>query len=185
MRFTLNTNAGNKIRESMAAQIKRDLAGIGIQVDLQMIAFSTLVDKLDDSLDWECILLGLTGGVEPNNGANVWRVNGRLHMFNQMPGPGQPPLTGRTVADWEEEIAALYVRGAQTIDEAQRKEIYAQTQILTQEYLPFIYLVNSTSMSAARNWLEGVEYSALGGLFWNLPDLQIAAERTTAEAIAE
>ncbi len=185
VRFTLNTNAGNKIRESMAAQIKRDLAGIGIQVDLQMIAFSTLVDKLDGSLDWECILLGLTGGVEPNNGANVWRVNGRLHMFNQMPGPGQPPLTGRTVADWEEEIAALYVRGAQTIDEAQRKEIYAQTQILTQEYLPFIYLVNSTSMSAARNWLEGVEYSALGGLFWNLPDLQIAAERTTAEAIAE
>lgn len=185
VRFTLNTNAGNKIRESMAAQIKRDLAGIGIQVDLQMMAFNTLIDKLDNSLDWECVLLGLTGGVEPNSGSNVWSVNGRLHMFNQAPGPGQPPLTGRTVADWEQKIADLYVRGAQTVDEAQRKEIYAQTQILTQEYLPFIYLVNNTSMAAARNWLEGVEYSALGGLFWNLPDLRIAEERTTAQAIAE
>ena len=39
-----------------------------MQVDFTPIAFNTLVDRLDDSLDWDCALLGLTGGLEPNSG---------------------------------------------------------------------------------------------------------------------
>jgi len=49
---------------AMAAQIKQQLSKIGIQVDLNPINFNILVDKLDNSLDWECYLLGFTGGVE-------------------------------------------------------------------------------------------------------------------------
>ena len=37
-----------------------------------------------------------------------------------------------------------------------------------------IYLVNPYSLSAVRNKFQGIEYSALGGAFWNLDELQIA-----------
>lgn len=47
------------------------------------------------AIDWECYLLGLTGGIEPNDGANVWSVNGGSHRFNQPAKPGQPPIEGR------------------------------------------------------------------------------------------
>lgn len=174
VRFTLITNAGNKTRESMGAQIKQDLSKIGIRVDFNPIAFNTLVNKLSNSLDWECHLIGFTGGVEPHNGMNVWAPDGRLHSFNQK--RDEPPLIGREVSDWEREIHQLYIRGSRVFDEAKRKEIYGKAQQIVQEKLPFIYLVTPLSMSAVRDRVEGIEYSALGGAFWNIHELQLDSQ---------
>jgi peptide/nickel transport system substrate-binding protein len=169
VRFTLQTNAGNKIREAMGSQIREDLSKIGIRVDFSPLAFNVLTERLDSSLDWECILLGLTGGNEPNSGANVWFPDGNLHMFNQ----GKPDLEGRKIADWEEKIGQLFIAGARELDETKRKAIYAEIQRLTSEYVPFIYLVNPLALGAVRNQIQPIEYSALGGAFWNLDELKL------------
>ncbi|MBE9211240.1 ABC transporter substrate-binding protein [Plectonema cf. radiosum LEGE 06105] len=176
VRFTLLTNSGNKIREAMGAQIKGDLSKIGIQVDFTPLAWNTYLDKISNSLDFEMALLGLTGGLEPNDGANVWKPEGGLHMFNQKPQPGQKPIEGWEVSPWEAEIARLYVQATQELDEAKVKEIYAETQRITQENLPFIYLVNPLSLSAIRNKFEGIQYNAIGGAFWNLHEIKITEE---------
>lgn len=173
VRFTLLTNAENTIRVSMAAQIKQDLAKIGMQVDFTPIAFSALVDKLGNTLDWECHLLGFTGGVEPHSGFNIWSPDGSLHSFNQKPLPNQPPIEGRQVADWEQKIGDLYIQGAQELDEDKRREIYAQTQIIAQEQLPFIHLATELLMSAVRNTIQGVQFSDLEGALWNLYEIQV------------
>ncbi|WP_347279965.1 ABC transporter substrate-binding protein [Leptolyngbya sp. FACHB-60] len=173
VRFTLITNSGNKIRESIGAQIKNDLAKLGIQVDFQPLAFNSLVDRLTDSLEWEALVLGLTGGTEPNGGANVWLLDGALHAFNQNAGPGQDPLEGWQAADWERRIADLYVQAAQVIDEDERFELYKETQRLTQEYLPFMYLINNLSLTAVRNRVQGVKFTALGGALWNIHELTV------------
>lgn len=172
VRFTLITNAGNKIREAMASQIQADLSQIGMQVDLFPLAFNTLLDKLNNTIDWECYLLGFTGGIEPNDGANIWSVNGGSHRFNQPAKPGQPPIEEREISEWEREIGRLYILGAKELDEAKRKAIYAKTQRITQEYLPFIYLVSPLSMSAVRNRVQGIQFSALGGTLWNIYELK-------------
>ena len=172
VRFTMVTNAENTIRVAMAAQIKQQLNKIGIQVDLNPINFNILVDKLNNSLDWESYLLGFTGGVEPNSGANMWFPDGGSHSFNQKPQAGTP-IEGREVAEWEEEIARLYIQAAQELDEAQRKEIYYQTQRITQENLPYIYLVNERLMAAVRDRIQGVKYSDLNGALWNLYELKV------------
>lgn len=177
VRFTLLTNAGNKIREAMGTQIKSDLGQLGIQVDFQPIAFNTLVGKMSDTLDWDAILLGFSGaGVEPDGGRNVWAPNGRLHVFNQSPDQGQPPIEGRQVADWEAEIGRLYVKGSQELNDEKRKAIYAEAQKLTQAYVPLIFLVNPLSLSAVNNEIEGMRYSALGGALWNIYELKLTNE---------
>ena len=174
VRFSLITNAGNKIREAMGAQIKQDLSKVGIKVDFNPIAFNALIEKLDNSKQWDCLLLGFGGsGVEPNQSYNIWAVEGGLHAFNQGPKPGQPPIKGWQVADWERQIGNLYIEGAQELDETKRKAIYAKAQTLTQEYLPFIYLIQPLSFSAVRDRVQNVKYSALGGALWNLPELKI------------
>ena len=173
VRFTLITNSGNKIRESIGAQIKNDLEKLGIQVDFQPLAFNALVDRLTDSLEWEAFVLGLTGGLEPNGGANVWLLDGALHAFNQNAGPGQDPLEGWQAADWERRIADIYVQAAQVIDFDERFDLYKETQQLTQEYLPFIYLINNLSLTAVRNRVQGVKYTALGGSLWNIHELTV------------
>jgi len=170
------TNTENKLRVAIGAQVKQDLAAIGMQIDFAPISFGTVVEKLDTSLDWECIMLGLTGGIEPNDGFNVWNPDGGSHSFNQGSTPGSPPVIGRQVADWEKEIGRLYVQGAQELDEAKRKEIYAKTQQITQENLPFIYLANQKAMAAVRNRIENVKYTALGLTYWNIAEQKVTAQ---------
>ena len=176
VRFTLLTNAENKTRVLMGAQIKQDLSKIGIKVDFNPIAFNTLTDKLSNSLDWECYLLGFIGGIEPNDGANVWLPSGGLHTFNQKLQAGREALIGWQVADWEAEIGRLYIQAARELDEVKRKEIYAETQRLSQEYLPYIYLVNPLSLVAVRDRIQNVKFSALGsqkGTLWNKYELKV------------
>jgi peptide/nickel transport system substrate-binding protein len=168
--FVLNTNTGSPTAEAIGNQIEEDLAKIGIKVNFKTINFNVLIGKTDNSLDWDSILLGFTGGNEPNSGFNLWSPDGNLHMFNQ-PVEG---LEGRVIADWEAEIGRLYIEGARELDIEKRKAIYAKVQQLSSEKLPLIYLVNPYSMAAVRNNIEGVEYSALGGAFWNLDQLKIA-----------
>jgi len=175
VRFTLQTNVGNKIREAAGAQIKQNLSQIGIKVDFQPIDFNKLVGNLSDSLQWDAIVLGFGAGVEPNSSANLWLTDGGLHLFNQQP-PGQPALPGREVYDWEKRISDLYVKAAQELDETKRKALYAETQQLVQENLPFIHLVGQYSMSAVRNKVENVKYTALGGVLWNINELELSAE---------
>jgi len=176
VRFSLITNTENKTRVAMGAQIRYNLSKIGIQVDYNPMNFNILVDKLSNSLDWECHLLGFTGGVEPHDAANVWLPDGGLHSFNQKPQAGQEPLIGQEVADWEAEIGRLYIQAARELDEAKRKEIYAETQRLSQEYLPYIYTVNPLALAAVRDRIQGVKFSALGslsGTLWNKYELKV------------
>jgi peptide/nickel transport system substrate-binding protein len=172
VQFTLITNAGNKGREAIGSQIKQDLAKIGIKVDFSPIAFNVLVDKLSNSLDWEAHLLGFTGGNEPH-APNIWYTDGNLHTFNQKPQAGQKPLEGQVFSEWEKKIAELNVKGSQELDIQKRQQIYAEAQQLVEEYLPFIYLVTPYSLAAVRNRFEGIEYSALGGAFWNIDQIKI------------
>lgn len=172
VRFTLQTNVGNEIREAAGAQIKQNLALLGITVDFQPIDFNKLVTLTSDSLNWDAIVLGFGAGEEPNSSANLWLADGGLHFFNQQP-PGQPPLPGREVYPWEQQISDLYIQAAQELDETKRKALYTKTQELVQENLPFIHLVGQYSMSAVRDKIENVKYTALGGTLWNIYELKI------------
>ena len=176
VRFTLVTNSGNKIREALGTQIKQDLALIGIEVDFTPIAFSLLIERIDNSLQWDSLLIGFTGGIEPNDGANFWSVDGGSHLFNLKPQKGKAQITNREVASWEKKIDELYIQAAQELDEEKRRQIYIETQKITQENLPCIYLVNSLSFSAIKNRVKGIDYSPINGPFWNLPELTISAE---------
>ncbi|MBD2567820.1 ABC transporter substrate-binding protein [Anabaena lutea] len=173
VRFTLITNAGNKIREAMGSQIKQNLGKIGIQVDFTPMAWNTYVDKISNTLDWDAGLIGFGAGLEPNDSANLWSPEGGSHLFNQKPQAGQKPIQGWEVSPWEAEIGQLYIQGAKELDEAKRKVIYSKSQQITQEYLPTIYLVNPYSLVAVRDRFEGIKFSSLGGAFWNIHEIKI------------
>ncbi len=178
VRFTLLTNSGNKIREAIGTQIKEDLSKIGIQVDFIPIAFNTLLDKTTTSRNWDCHLIGFTGGVEPHGTANLWTSSGGSHTFNLGPQPGQPPMSGWEVSAWEQSIDALFTAGVRELDEAKRKAVYADFQQIVQAQLPVIHLVHETALVAVRDRVQGLKYSGLPtwGL-WNIHELKIVEDR--------
>ena len=82
--FDLLTNAGNTEREALGVMIKQDLEDLGMRVNYKPIEFNSLVNKMTTTLDWDMIIMGLTGSpLEPHDGKNVWYSNGSLHLFNQ------------------------------------------------------------------------------------------------------
>ncbi|WP_216634532.1 ABC transporter substrate-binding protein, partial [Gloeomargarita lithophora] len=174
VKFTLLTNIERRVRPAMAAQIKQDLAGLGMQVDVQTMSFNPYIERLNKTRDWDCYLGGFGGGgIDPHSGFNIWYTRGSLHTFNQGSQPGQPPLQNWSVHPWELAIDDLLIRGSQVIDEPKRQAIYREFQQLTQEELPFIYLVNNLDLEAVRNRVKGIAFSALSGAFWNLPQLEL------------
>ncbi len=174
VRFTLFTDAGNISTESIGVQIKQDLNQIGIQVDFQPIAYTALVDKLINSLEWEAHIISFTGSNEPHAAA-LWYPEGNFHLFNKKPQVSQQPLEDREVADWEERIGQLYIKAARELDRGKRRVIYAEAQQIIREYLPLIFLTTPYSLTAVRNRIQGVQYSALEGALWNIDDLRITS----------
>jgi peptide/nickel transport system substrate-binding protein len=173
VKFTLITNAENTLRVNITSQIKQDLARIGMNVALNPIQFNVLGDKIDNAMDWESVMMAYGGGLEPHWGSNMWTLAGRSHIFNERPSGKASPIQGQVNAPWEKEIENLYIQGAQELDEAKRKLIYHKTQQISQENLPFIYLVSEQIMAVVRDRIQGVQYPEGGEALWNIQNLRV------------
>lgn len=170
--FTLMTNAGNLEREAIGVMIKEDLAELGIKVNFKPIEFNVLVGKLTGSLDWDAVVLGLTGSsLEANNGANVWYSYGSLHMFNMR--QGQDAINKTGLLDWERRIDELFAKGATTLDFEERKKIYDEYQQIVYDKRPFIYLYTPLNIYAVREKFKNIDPTALGGVLHNLEEIYV------------
>ncbi len=163
--FTLLTNVENRERLTVADTLKTDLGKLGIKVKVQPMQFNTLIEKTDSSLDWEALVMGFTGSLDPALGANIWKSDGRLHMFNMNQ---KKPAT-----PWEAEIDSLFDEAATTLDEGKRKQLYARFQTIVAENLPYIYTTNRIALYPVRNTLGNVKinkFTPMSGMnpIWNL-----------------
>jgi peptide/nickel transport system substrate-binding protein len=163
--FVISTNADNQDRVAIGNIIRQDLSRLGMKVTLAPEAFNTLVNKLVESYRWEAMVLGLTGGIEPHNGQNVWKSSGSLHMWS--------PKETSPATPWEAEIDRLFTLAATTVDQNKRKAYYDRYQEIAAEQVPFIYTTIPTSYVAVRNKFGNIKYTAFGGPFWNFPVIYI------------
>jgi peptide/nickel transport system substrate-binding protein len=163
--FSLYTNADNTERMDIASIIRHDLEQIGMKINFQGVDFNTLVSKLNSNYEWDAIVLGLTGGVEPHFGKNVWDSKGQLHFWN----PNQK--TPNT--DWEKRIDELFSQGVQEINEDKRKVIYDEFQLIASENLPVIYTVLGAKLIAVKNKFGNLKPSNYGGVMHNLEEIYI------------
>jgi peptide/nickel transport system substrate-binding protein len=158
--------------------IKQDLEELGITVDFKPVEFNVLVDRLREGT-WETMIMGLTGSkLEPHGGANVWKSDGFLHLFNQRDiTPGKPAdLNDRL--PWEKELDEAFEQGAQVFETEERKKFYDQYQRIAYEQAPLIYLFSPLSIVAVRDRIQNLDPTPLEA-FHNMEELWIddAAEK--------
>ena len=168
--FDLFTNAGNTEREAIGVMVKQDLEDLGMKVNFKPVEFNTLVNKLVNTLDWDMVIMGLTGSpLEPNGGKNVWMSDGTLHMFNQR-------LEGDENSsrfDWEKEIDEMYTKGALATSFEERKKYYDEYQRIAYEQKPFIYIYSPIIITAIRTKFKNIFPSSLTGITYNLEEIYI------------
>lgn len=152
--FTLNTNAGNRLREQICSILKEDWEKLGMKVNYRPLEFNSIVEKLMSNFQWDAILISLTGGPEPHNGANVHRSSGNLHFWN--------PRQEKPATKWEEEIDRLIEDGASEMDIEKRVKIYHRMQEIYHEELPMILTARQETFAAYKNKLKYYEPMIFG-----------------------
>jgi len=143
--FDLSTNAGNQVRERLCSILKEDWTKLGFKVNYRPLDFSTLVEKLSTNFEWDTMVMGFTGGVEPHNGSNLLRSSGNLHLWQ--PNQEQP------ATPWEAEIDREIDLGARELDQEKRKTHYWRIQEILHRELPMIQLVRQERFIAAKTYL--------------------------------
>lgn len=160
--FTILTNAENINRQAIGVIIQDDLKKLGMKVNLKPLDFNTLIGRSDTG-DWETIILGFTGGFfEPNEGANVWKLDGRLHMFDNKPHKGR---------EWEIKIDRIFNEATKYVDFNARKRLYDKYQEIVYNELPFIYLVSPLRIVGVQKSLGNVRPTIYGGAIYNLESI--------------
>jgi len=163
--FNLYTNSNAVERMQIAAIIRHDLKRLGMNVNFIALEFNNLVSKLMANYDWDAIILGLTGGLEPHFGKNVWVSNGQLHFWN----PGQEaPAT-----KWEARVDEIFDQGVQILSDKGRKPLYDEWQMIVSKELPLIYTVLSSYLMAVRDKFENLTPSSYSGVFYNLEEIYL------------
>jgi len=168
--FSIITNAGNKVRERMAALIQDDLQKIGIHVNVVTLDFPSLIERMTQSFDYEAIILGLTNvDLDPNGEMNVWLSSAENHQWNPQQKTPETP--------WEAEIDRLMRAQASSSDPKKRKEAFDRVQEIVVEQEPFIFLINKNALSAVSASVHGADPVILSPqTFWNAERLTVSGK---------
>ena len=156
--FELTTNAGNTTREKIGNLFAQEAAEVGIQVNFKPEDFNTMVGKLLSGQNWDAIIIGLTGSVDPISGSNVYPSNGNLHMVN--------PNQRSAGTDWEWEVDEAWKIANNTTDEEQRKLGFEIVQRIWIEENPWIFTFNAAVMNAFSNKFGNIYPRPLDGFDW-------------------
>jgi peptide/nickel transport system substrate-binding protein len=166
--FSIVTNAGSKPRENMATMIQQDLKKIGIKVNVVPLDFNSLLERINQTYNYEACLLGFVNGdLDPNSVMTVWLSSGDEHAWN--------PKQKSPATAWEAEIDKMMRGQASSLDEHKRKEYWDKVQKIAWEQEPFIFLVNKNTLVAISPSVKNAQPSILPPqTYWNIEELALA-----------
>ena len=163
--FVMITNADNTERKGILEIIRKDFEKLGIKAHISLLEFNSIVSKLFNTYDWDIVLIGLTGGIEPHFGSNIWKSEAHMHMWY--------PKQKEPATAWEKRINEIFSQGVQELDPDKRKKLYDEWQKIVSDNLPVIYTVLSASISAMNNKFGNVYPTPFGGTFHNIERIYV------------
>jgi peptide/nickel transport system substrate-binding protein len=164
--FTLITNVGNDRRGKSGVLIQEDMKRLGIQVTFQPIDFNTLIDRMDVSMNFECVLLGWAGGSpDPVAQMNILKSDGWSHAWYRLQKTPSTP--------WEARVDELMNEQITTLDHAVRQKDFDEVQAIYAEQMAQIPTVVMEAYAAARSDIGNIRGTTFdpNRLIWNLEEL--------------
>ena len=165
--FSMITNAGNKLHERMLALIQQDLARLGIQLNVVVLDFPSLVERISRSFNYESVLMAWTNvDLDPSAQMNIWLSSAANHQWN--PNEKTPGTA------WEAEVDKLMLAQNASQDPKKRKAYFDQVQQIVADQAPIVFLVNPNALSAVSPNVKNVSPAVMSPqIFWNAERLQM------------
>ena len=165
--FSILTSSSNAQRMKMATIIQDDLSQLGMSVQVVPLEFHAMVDRLQNSYNYEAAVMGLVSGdADPTSEMNVWLSSGETHLWH--------PSQDKPATPWESEMDGLMQQQLVELDHAKRKRLYDRVQEIVAEKLPVICLVSPNILVAATNRVGNFRPGILVPYaLWNIEQLYV------------
>jgi peptide/nickel transport system substrate-binding protein len=165
--FSILTSSSNAQRLKMATIIQDDLSQLGMSVQVVPLEFHAMVDRLQNSYNYEAAVMGLVSGdADPTSEMNVWLSSGETHLWH--------PNQDKPATSWESEMDGLMQEQLVELDYAKRKRLYDRVQEIVAEKLPVICLVSPNILVAAANHVGNFRPGILVPYaLWNIEQLYV------------
>ena len=141
--FTIEIPGGSSAYDTTVSIIQEGLQAIGVKAEVKRVSFREIVGNLLDTYRWDTIMIGLTGGPNPDGGFRVWHSSGHLHMWN--------PEQESPATEWEAQIDALLVKAVTEFDHDKRVAYYHEIQEIVAEQSPMLFTTLAERLIAVRD----------------------------------
>jgi peptide/nickel transport system substrate-binding protein len=168
IKFTINTNSNRQYRINMGTLIKENLAKIGMDVTLQPLEPGLVSEKLQDTRDFDAIILGWQSQVPPDPiiGKNVLLPS--ANTYYAFPNQASPST------DWERRLQELVTLNSRQVNLSDRQQSYWEAMKIWSDYLPEIELTAPNYFVGAKNRFGNFKPSPLANfVFWNIDELYL------------
>lgn len=171
--FDMVYGSGGTFYDAISEMIRTDLEQLGIKVNSQAVNFNVLIDKINTSMDWQCVIFSLVGDpTDPNDAGNVYKSDGRLHCFDQRLPDKDGTVIVTDARPWEKRLDEIFNSSASEFDRAKRGQLMDEYQKIIYDQAPFIYLVNAKFILGARNTIKNLEPTQLSQLVGGLHNIE-------------
>ncbi len=158
--FTILTNQGNLNREQTATIIQSQLKTIGMDVQIRIIAWTSLLSEFINKRKFEALIMGWSLAVDPDL-YDIWHSSKTGEFeFN-------------VVSYANPDVDRLLLEGRKTFDSKKRIEIYRQVHQLISADLPYVFLYVPDSLVAMHRRVLNIkpEKAGIGYNFikWYVP----------------
>jgi peptide/nickel transport system substrate-binding protein len=133
--FTILTNQGNLNREQTATIIQSQLKAIGMDVQIRIIAWTSLLSEFINKRKFDALIMGWSLGVDPDL-YDIWHST-KIGEFEF-----------NVVSYANPKVDQLLIEGRKTFDPKKRIAIYRQVHQLIAADLPYVFLYVPDSLVA-------------------------------------
>jgi peptide/nickel transport system substrate-binding protein len=166
--FSMITNSGNKLHERMLALIQQDLARLGIQLNVVVLDFPSLIERISRTFNYESVLMAFANiDLDPSAQMNIWLSSAANHQWN--PNEKAPETA------WEADIDKLMQAQNTSQDANKRKAYFDKVQQIVADKVPILFLVNPNALSAVSPNVKNAAPAVLSPqIYWNADRLQVS-----------
>lgn len=159
------TNGGNEIRKITSMMIREFWKKIGVEVSVELVEWSVLMD-LCDYRNFDSIILSwsLDGDPDPYG---MWHSS-------QIPDKASGIVGDNFISYTDPVTDRLLDEGRKEFNPEKRKEIYHRFHQILHENIPYIFLFSAESIRATDKRIHGISCKPAGILYnfekWYIPD---------------
>ncbi|MBN1980190.1 MAG: ABC transporter substrate-binding protein, partial [Chitinivibrionales bacterium] len=175
--FTIMSSAGVQVVKNLCELIRKDLEQIGLKVHLNLVEFNNMIDKVQNTFDWDVVSFSLGGIIDPHFGKSSVISTSFRYDINPQRKDKKEKLITKEDRPWELRINEIFEIAVSEMDRQKRKALYDEWQMITMDQCLKIYLPTREVILGVQDRFENIHLTKYlaqtEGILHNMDEIYI------------